>query len=68
MLATMAEREARKRRELEDEILENAQMKKYLDEKAKRESGIKAQKDALQAEKDRIFKKLSEDNAREKEK
>ncbi len=66
MLATMAEREARKRRELEDEILENAQMKKYLDEKAKRESGIKAQKDALQAEKDRIFKKLSEDNAREK--
>ena len=66
MLATMAEREARKRRELEDEILENAQMKKYLDEKAKRESGIKAQKDAIQAEKDRIFKKLSEDNAREK--
>jgi len=66
MLATMQEREARKKRELEDEIIENAEMKKYLDEKAKRESGIKAHKDALQAEKERIFKKLSEDNAREK--
>ena len=66
MLASMAQREERKRREIEDEILENEEMRKYLEEKAKRESGIKAQKDAIQAEKDRIFKKLSDDNAREK--
>ncbi len=66
MLASMAQREERKRREIEDEILENEEMRKYLEEKAKRESGLKAQKDAIQAEKDRIFKKLSDDNAREK--
>jgi len=66
MMATLAEKEARKQREIEDDILEKAQMRKYLEEKAKRESGIKAQKDALQAEKDRIFKKLSEANAKEK--
>ena len=66
MLQSMADREAKKQRDLENDLLEEEQIKKYLSDKAKRESGIKAEKDAIQAEKDRIFKKLSDDNAREK--
>ena len=66
MLQSIADREAKKQRDLENDLLEEEQIKKYLSDKAKRESGLKAEKDAIQAEKDRIFKKLSDDNAREK--
>jgi hypothetical protein len=65
MEATIADRENRKRRKEEDERIEEENLRRYLADKAQRESDIKAKKDALQAERDRIFDKLSKDKARE---
>ena len=65
MEATMADREARKKRQEEDDRIEDENLRRYLASKAQRDADVQAKKDALQAERDRIFEKLSKEKARQ---
>ena len=65
MEASMADREARKKRQEEDERIEDENLRRYLASKAQRDADVQAKKDALQAERDRIFEKLSKEKARQ---
>ena len=65
MEASMADREARKKRQEEDDRIEDENLRRYLASKAQRDADVQAKKDALQAERDRIFEKLSKEKARQ---